>query len=73
MHHHEIEILQFVDFQDDGCLPSWNFEIEILNKHALHVVRDHFNFCGDQSYCCRGIAIFHIFLVKCKNSLDDCV
>jgi len=33
LHHHEI--MHFVDFQDGGCLSSWNFEIEICNSQSL--------------------------------------
>jgi len=32
------------DFQDGGCMPSWNFDTEIFNSHALqrHVLCRHF-------------------------------
>ena len=29
------------------------------------------DFCGDGSCCCRDGNIFRVFLVKCKDSLDD--
>ena len=34
---------------------------------SLSVVHHRAKFCGGRSYCCRDIAIFHVFLVKCKN------
>jgi len=47
---HNHEILQFVDFQDNGCPSSSNFEIEIFNSHALqrHVLCYLVQFCGDR-------------------------
>jgi len=58
VHHHEI--LQIVDFQDDSCPSSWNFEIEILNCQSFqrHVLRYDVKFCGNRSNCCTDIARF---------------
>jgi len=68
------EILQFVDFQDGGCESSWNSEKEIFNSQLLqrHVLCYHDQFCGDQLNCCKDIAFFCVFQVKCTNSLHDC-
>ena len=54
----------FLGFQNDSCLLSWIFEIEIFNSYALkkHILRHHAKFCSDQSYCCRDVAMFCIFL-----------
>ena len=66
--HHNV-ISRFFAFQDGGCPPSWIFEIEIFNCHALqrHVLDHSANVCEDQSYCWRDVAFFYVFLVKCKN------
>jgi len=61
-------------FEDGGCPPSLNFKIEIFNSCAFqrHVLCHLVKFYGDRSYFRRNIAVFFcIFLVKCKNSLDD--
>jgi len=34
----------------------------------LTAVHHNAKFCGDRSYRYKDIAIFHIFLMKCKNS-----
>jgi len=59
LHHHAI--LQFVDFQDDSCLPSLNFEIEIFNSQSLQRYILHYliKFCGHRSNCCTDITFLH--------------
>jgi len=52
-----------------GRPPSWISKLNYLVGCALET--HHAKFCGDQSYCCKDIAIFRVFQVKCKNSLDD--
>jgi len=56
-----------------GRPPSWIVKIKFLSGNAFerHVLHHYTKFCRDRSYCCRDITIFHIFLVKCKNSTDD--
>jgi len=56
-----------------GSPPSWIVEIEFLTSDALeiHVLCHRAKFCADRSYCCSDVAVFRVFLVKYKNSLDD--
>jgi len=68
LHHHEIS--RVFDFQKGGCPPSWIFKLKFLSPctsetHSAQLCRDL------AFYCCRHSAIFRVFLVKCKNSLDD--
>jgi len=68
LHHHVI--LQFVDFQDDSCLPSLNFEILTANHFRDTFCIISLNFV-DIGQTVAQISHFCIFQVKCKNSLDD--
>ena len=53
--------------------PSWIVKIQFLTggAHQRHFLHHCAQFLGDRSYCCRDIAIFAFFRVKCKNSKDD--
>jgi len=44
------------------------FNSQVLQKQVLHQLAKCF---GDRSHFHRDIAVFRVFLVKCKNSLDD--
>jgi len=48
-----------------GRPPSWNVKIKFLlgNAHDRHVLHRHAKLCVDRSYCCRNIAIFHVFYI----------
>jgi len=57
-----------------GRPPSWICKINVLttSAHERHtLLRHHAVFSAGRSHCCRGITIFRVFLVKCKNSPDD--
>ena len=74
----KINKLQYLMMMQNGSLkcisrpPSWIFKIKLSMGGALETVLHHrARFCGDRSNCCKDIAIFRVFQLKCKNSLDD--
>ena len=75
----KIDKLQYLMMMQNGSLkrvgrpPSWIFKMKFLMGGALetHVLHHRAKFFRDRWYCCRDIAIFRVFQVKCKNSLDD--
>ena len=58
-------MMQNGSFKRIGHPPSCISKIKFLTAVALHCSK----FCGHRTSCC--IAIFRVFLLKCKNSLDD--
>jgi len=69
LYHHQI--LQFFDFQDGGCSPSWSFKIEIFStvlQNTFCAIVLNFAEIGPTV---AQISQFLRLRVKCKNSLDD--
>ena len=68
--HFRVLIDRIPHFSELQCVrnPRWRTAQYAPERHEQH---HHDKFYGDRSYCCRDIATFRVFGVKCTSSLGD--